>query len=166
MIRFGFGYDAHRFEKGKPLVLGGTPIPFEYGLEAHSDGDVILHAVMDALLGAVALGDIGSQFPDTDPKYERCSSLTLLCEVAGLLARAGYTVSNVDCTLVAQRPKIRPYVPDMRISISKALAVDVSRISVKGTTTEGMGFTGREEGIACYAVCGVAETPSADIKII
>ena len=156
MIRVGFGYDAHRLEEGLPLVLGGVAIPYDKGLAAHSDGDVILHAAMDALLGAAALGDIGKLFPDTDPRYERCSSLSLLGEVGQVLSRQGYVIQNIDCTLVAQRPRILPYVPEMRRCISQTLDIDVDRVSVKGTTTEGLGFSGREEGLQCYAICCIS----------
>ena len=155
MTRLGFGYDAHKFGNEKPLVLGGVTIPYDRGLKAHSDGDVILHAIIDALLGAAALGDIGSHFPDNDPKYERCSSLLLLCEVRSMLLQAGYSVQNIDCTLVAQKPKILSYVPQMCRCISEALDIDIGRVSVKGKTTEGMGFAGREEGMECYAICSI-----------
>lgn len=154
-FRIGFGYDAHQLAEGTPLVLGSVDIPWEKGLAGHSDGDVLLHAVMDALLGAACIGDIGVHFPDTDPQYKGCSSLLLLSEVKGKLDHAGYEVHNVDCTLVAQRPKIQPYIPAMRQKISRVLGVDEDQVSVKATTTEFMGFTGREEGMACYAICSL-----------
>ena len=157
MIRVGFGYDAHRLAEGKPLVLGGTAIDWAQGLEAHSDGDIILHAMMDALLGAACLGDIGLHFSDTDPRYEGCDSMLLVHAVKEKLRQEGYTVHNVDCTLVAQRPKIQPYIPEMRTKISDALDVALDQVNVKATTTEHMGFTGREEGMACYAVCTLLE---------
>ena len=157
MLRVGFGYDAHRLKEGLPLTIGGVGLPWTKGLESHSDGDVMLHAVMDALLGAAGLGDIGVHFPDSDPQYKGCSSLLLLSQVREKLGEAGYNVNNVDCTLVAQRPKIVSDIPAMRDNISRALAVDRDRVSVKATTTEHMGFTGREEGIACYAVCTITK---------
>jgi 2-C-methyl-D-erythritol 2,4-cyclodiphosphate synthase len=153
MIRIGFGYDAHRLEEGVPLVLGGVNISWHSGLISHSDGDVILHAIMDSLLGAAGLGDIGAHVPDTDPKYHRVSSLELLGLVKTKIGQAGYGIANVDCTLVAQRPKVMQYIPDMREIISSALGIEYDRISVKASTTEHMGFAGREEGMACYAVC-------------
>lgn len=152
-MRIGFGYDAHRLADGLPLVLGGVLLPWHRGLEAHSDGDVLLHALMDALLGAACLGDIGVHFPDTDQVYHGCSSITLLSVVKEELHRAGYAVHNIDCTLVAQLPKIQPFIHAMRDRISSTLGIGEDQVSVKATTTEGMGFTGREEGIACYAVC-------------
>lgn len=157
MLRVGFGYDAHRLKEGLPLTIGGVGLPWTKGLESHSDGDVMLHAVMDALLGAAGLGDIGVHFPDSDPQYKGCSSLLLLSQVREKLGEAGYNVNNVDCTLVAQRPKIVSDIPAMRDNISRALAVDRDRVSVKATTTEHMGFTGREEGMACYAVCTITK---------
>ena len=153
MVRIGFGYDAHPLVEGAPLFLGGVRLPWPKGLAGHSDGDVMLHAIMDALLGAACLGDIGAHFPDTDDKYKGCSSMLLLSEVREKINRAGYRVNNVDCTLVAQRPKILPYAPEMRSRISRALGIAAGQVNVKATTTEHMGFTGREEGIACYAVC-------------
>jgi len=155
MYRVGFGYDAHRLVDGAPLVLGGVGIPWPKGLEAHSDGDVVIHAIMDAILGAAALGDIGKHFPDTDPGYKGCSSLLLLAEVRNKACLEGYRVNNCDCTVVAQRPKIAPYAHEMSQKISEALGVDENRVNVKATTTEHMGFTGREEGIACYAICSL-----------
>lgn len=153
MIRVGIGYDAHRFAEGIPLILGGVEIPWPKGLAAHSDGDVVIHAIIDSILGAAALGDIGIHFPDSDPGYKGISSLLLLDEVREKITRVGYRVCNVDCTVVAQRPKISPHAPMMRKKISDALSVEEGRINVKATTTEHMGFTGREEGIACYAIC-------------
>ena len=152
-MRIGFGYDVHALTEGRSLVLGGIGIPWERGLSGHSDADVVLHALMDALLGAAALGDIGSHFPDTDPRYRGISSLTLLEEVAKLLRGAGYRVNNIDCTLVAEAPRIRPYVGAMREKIAAALGVTAEDVSIKATTNEKMGFVGREEGMACFAVC-------------
>lgn len=162
MIRIGFGYDAHRLAEGAPLVLGGIGIPWPKGLTSHTDGDVVIHALMDALLGAACLGDIGGHFPDGDPQYRGCSSVLLLSRVREKLRLAGYEVNNADCTIVAQRPKIAPYIPLMREKISQALGVEPDRISVKATTTELMGFTGREEGMACYAVCTIAPLPNGE----
>lgn len=155
MTRFGMGYDVHRLVENRDLIVGGVKIPFARGLLGHSDADVLLHAIMDALLGAAALGDIGQHFPDSDPRYEGVSSLQLLKEVAALLQAESYRVGNVDATLVAQRPKFAPYIPAMREAIAQALQVPVQAISVKATTEERLGFTGREEGLAAYAVAGI-----------
>ena len=152
-MRAGIGYDVHKFAEGRKLILGGVDIPFEKGLLGHSDADVIVHAIMDALLGAAALGDIGQHFPDTDPAYEGISSISLLEKVRQLLEEHAYRVENIDSIIIAQRPKMMPHLPRMRQNIADALHVDVDRISVKATTQEGLGFTGREEGIAAQAVC-------------
>lgn len=152
-VRVGQGYDVHRLVPGRKLILGGTPIAFDKGLDGHSDADVLTHAVMDALLGALALGDIGKHFPDTDPAYKDADSLGLLRNVARAVAAAGYAVANVDATVIAQRPKLAPYIQHMRENIARALAVPIGSVSVKATTEEGLGFTGREEGIAASAVC-------------
>lgn len=151
--RIGTGFDVHALVEGRPLIMGGVNIPFEKGLDGHSDADVLIHALMDALLGAAALGDIGRHFPDTDPQYKGISSVKLLEHVAGLLEDEFYKIGNVDITLMAQRPKIKPYIDDMRKIIAETLDVDISRINIKGTTTEKLGFVGREEGIAAQAVC-------------
>lgn len=151
-LRIGHGYDVHRLTGGRELILGGVKVPFEKGLDGHSDADVLLHAIMDALLGAAALGDIGKLFPDTDEAYRGASSLMLLAEVAKRIAAAGYAVVNIDATVLAQRPKLAPYREQMRQNIARALNVDVSQVSVKATTEEGLGFTGRGEGIAAHAV--------------
>ncbi len=156
-MRIGFGYDVHAFVEGRPLVLGGVTIPHTQGLLGHSDADVLLHAISDALLGAAALGDIGRHFPDSDPTYKGISSLILLERVMDIIRSAGYTVSNVDSTLVLQRPRLAPFVPRMTEEISRAMGLPVSRVSVKATTTEKLGFTGREEGIAAYAVVLIEE---------
>lgn len=150
--RIGYGYDVHRLTEGRPLVLGGVTIPWEKGLLGHSDADVMLHALMDALLGAAALGDIGHLFPDSDQRYRGIDSRKLLRQVAVLLEQAGYAVGNVDVTLVAQRPKIAPYIDDMRTNIAADLGVSITRVSVKATTEEGLGFTGTGEGMAAHAV--------------
>lgn len=151
-MRVGIGYDVHRLAEGRDLILGGVDIPYEKGLLGHSDADVLVHAVMDALLGAAALGDIGRHFPDTDPEYKGISSVRLLEHVSRLLAQKGYTVGNVDATIIAQRPKMAPYMQEMRENVAKALGVSPDKISIKATTEEGLGFTGRGEGIASQAV--------------
>ena len=151
-LRIGHGYDVHRLIEGRPLILGGVTIPHETGLLGHSDADVLLHAVMDALLGAAALGDIGKLFPDTDAAYENISSLMLLGRVADKLAENEWSVVNLDATVLAQAPKLSPYREAMRKNIADALGIDVSRVSVKATTEEGLGFTGEKLGIAAHAV--------------
>ena len=155
MSRFGVGYDVHQLVEGRKLIIGGVDIPFEKGLLGHSDADVLLHAISDALLGAAALGDIGKHFPDTDERYKGADSLKLLEEVGRLLAEKGYTVGNVDATIVAQRPKMAPHIPVMRENIARVLHVDVDRINVKATTEEHLGFTGSGQGISAYAVAGI-----------
>ena len=152
-LRIGHGYDAHRFIEGRPLILGGINIPHEKGLDGHSDADVLLHAIMDAMLGAAALGDIGKHFPDTDEKYKDANSLELLKHTANLLFEKGYALQNVDATVLAQAPKLAPYIDEMRKAIAGAVLAPVSSVSVKATTTERMGFEGRKEGISCHAVC-------------
>ena len=155
MSRFGMGYDVHQLVEGRKLIIGGVEIPFEKGLLGHSDADVLLHAISDALLGAAALGDIGKHFPDTDERYKGADSLKLLEEVGRLLAEKGYTVGNVDATIVAQRPKMASHIPVMRENIARVLHVDVDRINVKATTEEHLGFTGSGQGISAYAVAGI-----------
>ena len=152
-MRIGHGYDVHCLVPDRRLILGGVEIPFHLGLFGHSDADVLLHALMDALLGAAALGDIGQLFPDSDPAWEGADSLRLLEEAGGLLHEAGWRVVNADCTVLAQAPKLAPYIPEMREKISRALKIGVSCISVKATTEEGLGFTGAGEGVAAHAVC-------------
>lgn len=151
-MRIGHGYDAHRFEQGKPLVLGGVTIPHDYGLKAHSDGDVALHALCDALLGAAGLGDIGQHFPDTDAHYKNIDSRILLRKVSALVAKKGLSLVNADMTIIAQAPKLASYLPQMIESIAKDLTVDEHLINIKATTTEGMGFAGRKEGIEVHSV--------------
>ena len=146
-IRIGHGYDVHRFAENRALILGGVKIPFELGLLGHSDADVLLHAVSDALLGAAGLGDIGKHFPDTDPRYKGADSLKLLQIVGEKVAEAGYRVSNIDVTMIAQRPKLRPHIAQMEQNIALALNLDISRVNVKATTEERLGFTGEELGI-------------------
>ena len=152
-MRIGSGYDAHRLVEGRDLVLGGVKIPYEKGLLGHSDADVLLHAVMDALLGAAALGDIGRHFPDSDPAYKGADSKKLLSEVWGLIFENGYCIMNVDATIIAQKPKLAPYIEEMRRNIAKALQIEIGQVNIKATTEEGMGFTGAGEGIAASAVC-------------
>ena len=153
MLRIGHGYDVHRLVEGRKLIIGGVEIPYEKGLFGHSDADVLLHAVSDALLGSVALGDIGCLFPDNDAKYEGADSLKLLAEVVKVLADKGFSIVNIDCTVIAQRPKMRPYIDGMRRNIAAACGISDEFVSVKATTEEGMGFTGAGEGIAAHAVC-------------
>ena len=152
MIRIGTGYDVHRLVEGLPLWIGGVQIPHTHGLLGHSDADVLIHAICDALLGAAALGDIGKHFPDTDPQYKGISSVILLTHVGKLLKEKGYTVGNIDSTIVAQRPKLAPYIQQMRQAMADALGIDVEQVSVKATTTERLGFEGREEGISAQAI--------------
>ncbi len=156
-MRIGFGYDVHTLVEGRTLVLGGVPIPYAKGLLGHSDADVLLHAVIDALLGAAALGDIGQHFPDRDAQYKDVESTLLLSKTKDLLRERGYVCHNLDCTLLAQEPKIAPYREQMRGNIARILELEISCISVKATTTEGLGFTGRKEGIAAYAVCSIGK---------
>ena len=153
MIRIGHGYDVHRLCEGRKLILGGVEIPYDKGLLGHSDADVLTHAVADALLGAAAMGDIGKLFPDNDPKYEGADSLRLLKLVVGKLSCSGYTVGNVDVTVIAQAPKLSPHVNKMRLNLARVLEVDVDAVSVKATTEEKLGFTGDGSGIAAHAVC-------------
>ena len=152
-MRIGSGYDVHRFDKDRKLILGGVEIPFEMGLLGHSDADVLLHAIMDSILGAAGLGDIGRHFPDSDEKYKGISSLELLNQVWGLLDEEGYCIINVDATIVAQKPKLAPYLIQMRDLLARALRVSPNQINIKATTEEGLGFTGNMEGISANAVC-------------
>lgn len=153
MFRIGHGYDVHKLTADRKLILGGVDIPYEKGLLGHSDADVLVHAVMDAMLGALALGDIGKHFPDNDPAYSGADSIKLLERVSGIIARHGYTVGNIDSTILCQAPKLAPHIVKMRENIASACRCDVGRISVKATTEEGLGFTGQKEGIAAHAVC-------------
>lgn len=152
-MRIGMGYDVHRLTPGRDLIIGGVKIDYELGLLGHSDADVLLHAIMDAVLGAAALGDIGKHFPDTDPTYKGASSIRLMEHVRRITEEAGYRVGNVDATIIAQKPKMRPYIDKMQENIAAALGVSVSCINVKATTEEGLGFTGTGEGISAQAVC-------------
>lgn len=153
MIRIGHGYDVHRLTEGRRLILGGVDIPYEKGLLGHSDADVLVHAVMDSMLGALALGDIGKLFPDSDSRYKGADSLELLKRVTEIIAENGFGVGNIDCTVICQSPKLAPHIEKMRENIAAAADCDISQISVKATTEEGLGFTGTGEGIAAHAVC-------------
>ena len=156
-MRIGHGYDVHKLVEGRDLILGGVKIDHHLGLLGHSDADVLLHAVSDALLGAAGLGDIGVHFPDTDPQYKGADSALLLKVVGEKVAAAGYRISNIDVTMIAQRPKLKSHIPQMRANIAKVLNLDESRVNVKATTEEKLGFTGREEGLSCHAVCLLEE---------
>ncbi|MSV25113.1 2-C-methyl-D-erythritol 2,4-cyclodiphosphate synthase [Selenomonas sp. WCA-380-WT-3B 3/] len=155
MTRFGMGYDVHRLTEGRRLILGGVTVPHSLGLLGHSDADVLLHAISDALLGAAALGDIGRHFPDTDPRYEGADSMDLLARVRVLLEGKGYVIGNVDATVVAQRPKLKDYIPQMNQNIARVLGLALEQVNVKATTEEKLGFTGSEQGISAYAVAGI-----------
>lgn len=151
-MRIGHGYDVHKLVEGRKLILGGVEIPYERGLLGHSDADVLVHAIMDSLLGAAALGDIGGLFPDTDPKYAGADSMELLAEVCRLIAEKGYTISNIDATIIAQKPKLKPYIPQMRENIAAVCSLFPDQVNVKATTEENLGFTGRLEGISAHSV--------------
>ena len=155
MTRFGMGYDVHRLVEGRKLIIGGVEIPHTLGLLGHSDADVLLHAVADALLGAAALGDIGRHFPDTDPKFKGADSMKLLAQVAELIKEKGYVTGNVDATIVAQKPKMKDFIPQMNENIARVLGIELDQVNVKATTEEKLGFTGSEEGISAYAVAGI-----------
>ena len=152
-MRIGQGYDVHKLVEGRDCIICGVKIPYEKGLLGHSDADVLLHAIMDALLGAAALGDIGQHFPDTDPAYKGISSIRLLKHVAALLSEKGYGIGNIDAVIIAQKPKMAPHIPQMKENIAEALEIDMDCLNIKATTEEKLGFTGREEGIASEAVC-------------
>ena len=152
-MRIGHGYDVHKLVEGRKLIIGGVEIPHDLGLLGHSDADVLTHAIMDSLLGAAALGDIGGLFPDNDPKFEGADSLVLLKEVCKVIAEKGYKISNIDSTVIAQKPKMKPYIEQMRTNIAEVCGIDIDCVNVKATTEEKLGFTGREEGISAYAVC-------------
>ena len=152
-MRIGHGYDVHRLVEGRKLILGGVEIPYEKGLDGHSDADVLVHAVMDALLGAAALGDIGKHFPDTDEAYRGIDSLLLLDHVSEAIVQKGYTISNIDVTVIAQKPKLSPYISRMKERLTQRLCLEEDQLNIKATTEERLGFTGRGEGISCHAVC-------------
>ena len=164
-MRIGHGYDVHRLVPGRDLVLGGVHIPYERGLLGHSDADVLLHAVMDALLGAAGMRDIGLHFPDTDPMYKGADSMELLRRVGQMLRRAGYGVGNIDVTMIAQHPKLKDYIPKMAENIAAALGTDASRVNVKATTEEHLGFTGTGEGMSCHAVCILTEEATKIVRL-
>lgn len=152
-IRIGNGYDVHRLVENRPMIIGGVNIPYELGLDGHSDADVLVHSIMDSILGAAALGDIGTHFPDTDPAYKNADSIKLLKYCGAIVLSEGYIVGNIDAIIVAQAPKMKEYIPEMRNNIANALRIDVSRVNVKATTEENLGFTGAEEGLSSYSVC-------------
>ncbi|MBE6703569.1 MAG: 2-C-methyl-D-erythritol 2,4-cyclodiphosphate synthase [Ruminococcaceae bacterium] len=160
-MRIGHGYDVHRLVEGRKLILGGVEIPHTLGLLGHSDADVLTHAIMDALLGAAAMGDIGKLFPDTDPTYKGADSLLLAKEVIRRVRLAGFEIGNVDATVIAQKPKLAPHIPQMRENLANALGIAVADINIKATTEEKLGFTGQEEGIAAHAVCLLTKKPTA-----
>ena len=162
-MRVGMGYDVHKLTENRDLILGGVKIPWEKGLLGHSDADVLLHAVMDALLGAAALGDIGKHFPDTDPKYKGISRGKLLIHVAELLKEHGYEIGNIDATIIAQKPKMAPHIPQMRKNMANALGILESKINIKATTEEGLGFTGTGEGISSQAICLLTDIQDAPV---
>jgi 2-C-methyl-D-erythritol 2,4-cyclodiphosphate synthase len=162
MFRIGFGYDVHRLVENRRLVLGGVEIPWELGLLGHSDADVLVHAIMDGILGALGSGDIGKHFPDTDPAFKDRDSLLMLQEVMIMVREEGYAVNNIDSTIVAQKPKLAPYIDKMRGKLSAVLCADVSRVNIKATTTEGLGFTGKGEGIAAYSVVSLVKKEDND----
>ena len=164
-MRVGMGYDVHKLVEGRDLIVGGVTIPHTLGLLGHSDADVLLHAIMDALLGAAGLGDIGKHFPDTDPAYKGISSVKLLEHVAALIGEKGYVVENIDATIIAQKPKMRPHIPQMEENIAKALHIDVDQINVKATTEEGLGFTGTEQGISSQAICCLTTIYESSVKV-
>lgn len=158
-MRIGMGYDVHRLVEEKLLVIGGVEIPYIKGLLGHSDADVLIHSIMDSLLGAAALGDIGKHFPDTDPRYSGISSLLLLKQVGNLIREKGYRIINIDSTIIAQKPKMAPHIDNMRKNIADVLEITLDQISIKATTEEGLGFTGRQEGISCQSIALISEQP-------
>lgn len=154
-MRVGIGYDVHKLTEDRKLILGGVQIPYSLGLEGHSDADVLVHAIMDALLGAAALGDIGRHFPDTDPAYKGISSMKLLTHVGELMRQQRYVIENIDATIIAQKPKLSPYIEQMELNIAQVLEIEKNQINIKATTEEGLGFTGRQEGISAQAICAL-----------
>ncbi len=164
-MRVGMGYDVHKLVEGRKLILGGVEIEHTLGLLGHSDADVLLHAIMDALLGAAALGDIGKHFPDTDPRYEGISSVKLLEHVGKLLEEKGYVIDNIDATIIAQKPKLRPYIEQMEQNIAKTLGIAKEQVNVKATTEEGLGFTGTEQGISSQAICMLSGLYEASVSV-
>ena len=164
-MRVGMGYDVHKLVEGRDLILGGVKVPHTLGLLGHSDADVLLHAIMDALLGAAALGDIGKHFPDTDPKYKGISSLKLLAHVGELIAQKGYAVENIDATVIAQKPKLRPYIEEMEKNIADTLGISEDQVNVKATTEEGLGFTGNETGISAQAIAALTGIYESSVAV-
>ena len=164
-MRVGMGYDVHKLVEGRDLIIGGVKIPHTLGLLGHSDADVLLHAIMDALLGAAALGDIGKHFPDTDPQYKGASSIKLLEHVGVLISENGYVIENIDATIIAQKPKMRPHIEEMEKNIADALKINISQINVKATTEEGLGFTGTEEGISSQAICALSTIYESSVTV-
>lgn len=164
-MRVGMGYDVHKLVEGRDLIMGGVNIPHTLGLLGHSDADVLLHAIMDAVLGAAGLGDIGKHFPDTDPAYKGISSIKLMEHVAALITEKGYIVENIDATIIAQKPKMRPHIPQMEENIAKAMGISVDQINVKATTEEGLGFTGTEAGISSQAICCLTTIYENSVKV-
>lgn len=165
-MRVGIGYDVHKLVENRKLIIGGVEIPHTKGLLGHSDADVLLHAISDALLGAAALGDIGKHFPDTDDRYKGISSIILLQHVGDLIAEKGYTINNIDATIVAQKPKLLPYIPTMRENIAKALDLDLDQVNIKATTEERLGFTGSEEGMSSSAVCSIEKVEAINLDYL
>lgn len=164
-MRVGMGYDVHKLTVGRPLILGGVTVPHTLGLLGHSDADVLVHAIMDAMLGAAALGDIGKHFPDTDPAYKGISSMKLLEHVRDLIAEKGYIVENIDATIIAQKPKLRPFIEQMENNVAGTLGISADQVNIKATTEEWLGFTGREEGIASQAVCSLSGLYEASMAV-
>ena len=164
-MRVGLGYDVHKLVEDRKLILGGVEIPHTLGLLGHSDADVLVHAIMDALLGAAALGDIGKHFPDTDTEYKGADSMKLMAHVRDLIEEKGYVIENIDATVIAQKPKLRPYIDQMEENIAKVLRIERDQINVKATTEERLGFTGREEGMAAQAICSLATMYEASIQV-
>ena len=164
-MRVGLGYDVHKLVEGRDLILGGVKVPHTLGLLGHSDADVLVHAIMDALLGAAALGDIGKHFPDTDEAYKGADSMVLMAHVRELIEEKGYVIENIDATVIAQKPKLRPYIDQMEENIAKVLRIERDQINVKATTEERLGFTGREEGMAAQAICALATMYEASIPV-
>jgi len=164
-MRVGLGYDVHKLVEGRDLILGGVKVPHTLGLLGHSDADVLVHAIMDALLGAAAMGDIGKHFPDTDEKYKGADSMKLMAHVKELLDEKGYVIENIDATIIAQKPKLRPYIEQMEENIAKVLGIEIDQINVKATTEERLGFTGREEGMAAQAICSIQTMYEASMPV-
>lgn len=164
-MRVGLGYDVHKLVEGRDLILGGVKVPHTLGLLGHSDADVLVHAIMDALLGAAAMGDIGKHFPDTDEKYKGADSMKLMAHVKELLDEKGYVIVNIDATIIAQKPKLRPYIEQMEENVAKVLGIEIDQINIKATTEERLGFTGREEGMAAQAICSIQTLYEASMPI-